>query len=71
MIYTIALGVGLKCLHKIHLNTQWGEGVSPRPLPPTALLQLEIKFLVYYGPENLARFHGYLHFPPELIYCTV
>jgi len=24
MIYTVALGVGLKCLRKVHLNTQWG-----------------------------------------------
>ena len=24
MIYIVALGVGLKCLCKIHLNTQWG-----------------------------------------------
>ena len=30
MIYIVALGVGLKCPHKIHLNTQWGaeEGVT-------------------------------------------
>ena len=28
MIYIVALGVGLKCPHKIHLNTQWGGGVS-------------------------------------------
>ena len=26
MIYTVALGVGLKCLHKIHLNTQCQGG---------------------------------------------
>ena len=24
MIYTVALGVGLKCPRKVHLNTQWG-----------------------------------------------
>ena len=23
----VAFGVGLKCLRKIHSNTQWGEGV--------------------------------------------
>ena len=28
MIYTVALGVGLKCPRKIHLNTQWGGGVK-------------------------------------------
>ena len=27
MIYIIALGVGFKCPRKIHLNTEWGEGV--------------------------------------------
>ena len=26
MIYIVAFGVGLKCQHKIHLNTQWGRG---------------------------------------------
>jgi hypothetical protein len=26
MIYIVALGVGFKCLRKIHLNTQWGGG---------------------------------------------
>ena len=26
MIYIFALGVGLKCPRKIHLNTQWGGG---------------------------------------------
>ena len=26
MIYIVALGVGLKCPRKVHLNTQWGEG---------------------------------------------
>ena len=25
MIYIVALGVGLKCPRKVHLNTQWGE----------------------------------------------
>ena len=24
MIHIVALGVGFKCPHKIHLNTQWG-----------------------------------------------
>ena len=24
MIFIVAFGVGLKCLSKIHLNTQWG-----------------------------------------------
>ena len=28
MIYIVAFGVGLKCQHKIHLNTQWGRGVK-------------------------------------------
>ena len=28
MIYIVALGVGLKCPIKIHLNTQWGGGGS-------------------------------------------
>ena len=28
MIYIVALGVGLKCPRKIHLNTQWGEHVQ-------------------------------------------
>jgi hypothetical protein len=27
MIYIVALGSGFKCPRKIHLNTQWGEGV--------------------------------------------
>ena len=28
MIYIVALGFGLKCQRKIHLNTQWGgEGL--------------------------------------------
>ena len=27
MIYIVALGFGLKCQRKIHLNTQWGGGV--------------------------------------------
>ena len=26
MIYIVAFGVGLKCQHKIHLNTQWDGG---------------------------------------------
>ena len=26
MIYIVALGVGLKCPRKVHLNTQWGGG---------------------------------------------
>ena len=26
MIYIVALGVGLKCPRKVHLNTQWGRG---------------------------------------------
>ena len=26
MIYILALAVGLKCPHKIHLNTQWRWG---------------------------------------------
>ena len=26
MIYTVALGFGLKCPRKVHLNTQWGWG---------------------------------------------
>ena len=26
MIYIVALGVGLKCPHKIHLKTQWRGG---------------------------------------------
>ena len=26
MIYIVAFGVGLKCPHKIHLNTQWRGG---------------------------------------------
>ena len=29
MIYIVALGVGLKCPRKIHLNTQWGGGKCP------------------------------------------
>ena len=39
MIYIVALGVGLKCPRKIHLNTQWGVGggVVQCPLFPTAL----------------------------------
>jgi hypothetical protein len=28
VIYIVALGVGLKCPHKIHLNTQWGLGTK-------------------------------------------
>ena len=28
MIYIVALGGGFKCLRKIHLNTQWGGGVT-------------------------------------------
>ena len=28
MIYIVALGVGLKCPRKVHLNTQWGEGTK-------------------------------------------
>jgi len=28
MIYLVALGLGLKCLRKVHLNTQWGEGTK-------------------------------------------
>ena len=26
----VALGVGLKCPHTVHLNTQWGEGSGGR-----------------------------------------
>ena len=26
MNYLVALGLGLKCLSKVHLNTQWGRG---------------------------------------------
>ena len=26
MIYTVALGVGLKCPRKVHLNTKWAGG---------------------------------------------
>ena len=36
MIYIVALSVGFKCPHKIHLNTQWGGG----PLSPTALYDM-------------------------------
>ena len=25
MVYIVALDVGFKCPHKIHLNTQWGD----------------------------------------------
>ena len=28
MIYIVAFGGGLKCLRKIHLNTQWGACCS-------------------------------------------
>ena len=28
MIYLVALGLGLKCLRKVHLNTQWGKGTK-------------------------------------------
>ena len=28
MICIVALGVGLKCPRKIHLNTQWGGGIG-------------------------------------------
>ena len=27
----VALGVGLKCSHKVHLNTQWGGGDKNLP----------------------------------------
>ena len=30
MIYIVALGVGLKCPRKIHLNTQCGRGDNGR-----------------------------------------
>ena len=48
MIYIVALGVGLKCPRKIHLNTQWGghRGVNYPPLSPsvpTALLTARLK----------------------------
>ena len=33
MIYTVALGVGFKCPHKIHLNTQWGEAQGDKYSP--------------------------------------
>ena len=35
MIYIVALGVGLKCPRKIHLNLQWGwePGQAPVPTP--------------------------------------
>ena len=32
MIHIVALGVGLKCPRKIHLNTQWAGGIDPLPL---------------------------------------
>ena len=32
MIYIVALGVGLKCQHKIHLNTTGGGGYPQRKL---------------------------------------
>ena len=28
MIYIVALGVGLKCPRKVHLNKQWEEGIK-------------------------------------------
>ena len=28
MIYIVAFGFGLKCVCKLHLNTQWGEGAD-------------------------------------------
>ena len=28
IIYIVAFGVGSKCPHKIHLNTQWGGGID-------------------------------------------
>ena len=31
MIYIVALGVGFKCPRKVHLNTQWGEGLMIGP----------------------------------------
>ena len=34
MIYIAAFGVCLKCLHKIHLNTQWGRDYVPRIFRP-------------------------------------
>ena len=38
MIYIVALGVGLKFPHKIHLNTQWGGGGGQWPPPVPASL---------------------------------
>ena len=31
MFYIVALGVGLKCPRKIHLNTQWGGAAIDAP----------------------------------------
>ena len=31
IIHIVALGVGFKCPHKIHLNTQWGGGSGNSP----------------------------------------
>ena len=32
MIYIVAFGGGLKCLRKIHLNTQWRGAMAPQIL---------------------------------------
>ena len=53
MIYIVALGVGLKCLHKVHLNTQWGGGAKKGP----ALIGLNgpnYKDLLRRGAKNLS-----------------
>ena len=37
MIYVVALGVGFKCLRKIHLNTQWEGGGRNLNNPPAPI----------------------------------
>ena len=45
MIYIVALGVGLECPRKIHLNTQWGDQIIP-----IALLLSPRIVIPSYGP---------------------
>ena len=48
MIYIVALGVGFKCPHKIHLNTQWGGGRLCQP-QPIAIREIILKKTTHQG----------------------
>ena len=52
IIYIVAFGVGFKCLHKIHLNTQWGGADYAHHVTTRIPEGLRI-FKLSYGPAQI------------------